>query len=130
MVAPQALMLSWNQLERMLAFTDVFLPNDDEAYAMTGLKDPADEANFFSRLNPDCAVVVIMGQRGALACRRGEMIQVGRYQVKAGGESGVGDAFSTGFITGPQFLELRFSSFKPAKGTAPLGYVSALHPKG
>jgi hypothetical protein len=47
-VAPQALMLSLNQLERMLAFTDVFLPKHDETYAMTGLKDPADQANFFS----------------------------------------------------------------------------------
>ena len=30
----------------MLAYTDVFLPNDDEAEAMTGLKDPVEQATF------------------------------------------------------------------------------------
>jgi sugar/nucleoside kinase (ribokinase family) len=34
------LVMSRQQLESMLAYTDVFLPNDDESEAMTGLKDP------------------------------------------------------------------------------------------
>ncbi len=66
-VTPPGLALSRGQLEAMLAYTDVFLPNNDEAEAMTGLKDPIEQARFLSSLNPACDVVITLGARG---CRR------------------------------------------------------------
>ena len=84
----------------MLAYTDVFLPNNDEAEAMTGLKDPIEQASFLSSLNPTCDVVITMGARGAVACRGREMIEAGTYSVKSIDESGAGDAFAAGYITG------------------------------
>jgi sugar/nucleoside kinase (ribokinase family) len=99
-VTPPGLALSRGQLEAMLAYTDIFLPNNDEAEAMTGLKDPIEQASFLSSLNPTCDVVITMGARGAVACRGREMIEAGTYSVKSIDESGAGDAFAAGYITG------------------------------
>ena len=99
-VTPAGLAFSRSQLEEMLDCTDVFLPNDDEAYAMTGLKDPVAQVDYFSQLNPECDVVITLGKRGAVACRKGEVIRAGAYQVRSVDESGAGDAFAAGFITG------------------------------
>ena len=115
-----------DQIEPALHYTDAFLPNDDEARALTGRTDPSDQAEVLSRLNPDCVVVVTMGQRGALARHRDQVIRVGAYQVDCVDESGAGDAFDAGFVTG--LLEewslestLRFASAMGASCTRALG---------
>ncbi|MEW5976227.1 MAG: sugar kinase [Acidobacteriota bacterium] len=128
---PPGLVLSRSQLEEMLADTDVFLPNNDEAAAMTGLDDPVAQANLFSELNPHCDVVITLGSRGALACREGEMIQAGTYAVKSVDESGAGDAFAAGYITGLlQGWELektvRFASAVGASCTRALGCTAGV----
>ena len=115
-----------DQIEPALHYTDAFLPNDDEARALTGRTDPSDQAEALSRLNPDCVVVITMGQRGALARHRDQVIRVGAYQVDCVDESGAGDAFDAGFVTG--LLEewslestLRFASAMGASCTRALG---------
>ena len=115
-----------DQIEPALHYTDAFLPNDDEARALTGRTDPSDQAEVLSRLNPDCVVVITMGQRGALARHRDQVIRVGAYQVDCVDESGAGDAFDAGFVTG--LLEewslestLRFASAMGASCTRALG---------
>jgi sugar/nucleoside kinase (ribokinase family) len=130
-VTPPGLSLSESQLSDMLALTDVFLPNDDEAFVMTGKHEPEDQADFFSRLNPDCTVVVTQGPRGALARRNNEMIQVGTYAVSSIDGSGAGDAFAAGFISG--LLEgwslestLRFASAVGASCTRALGCINGV----
>jgi sugar/nucleoside kinase (ribokinase family) len=67
-----------------------------------------------------------MGQRGALARRRDQVIRAGAYQVDCVDESGAGDAFDAGFVTG--LLEewslestLRFASAMGASCTRALG---------
>src|SRR5262245_1439495 len=130
-VAPPGLSLSKSQLRDMLAFTDVFLPNDDEAFAMTGQRDPEAQTEFLARLNPDCTVVVTRGPRGALARSRGEVIRVGTYSVNSIDGSGAGDAFASGFITG--LLEgwtlestLCFASAVGASCTRALGCIDGV----
>jgi sugar/nucleoside kinase (ribokinase family) len=130
-VTPPGLSLSESQLRDMLAFTDVFLPNDDEAFVMTGEREPESQADFFARLNPECTVVVTQGPRGALARRKNEMIQVGAYSVNSIDGSGAGDAFAAGFITG--LLEgwslegtLRFASAVGASCTRTLGCINGV----
>jgi sugar/nucleoside kinase (ribokinase family) len=44
--------------------------------------------------------VITLGARGAVACRGSEIIQAGTYSVQSIDESGAGDAFAAGFITG------------------------------
>jgi len=130
-VTPPGLTLSESQLREMLAFTDVFLPNDDEAFAMTGKREPDAQADSFARLNPECTIVVTRGPRGALARRKGEMIQTGIYSVNSIDGSGAGDAFAAGFITG--LLEgwslentLRFASAVGASCTRALGCINGV----
>jgi sugar/nucleoside kinase (ribokinase family) len=115
-----------DRIEPALHYTDAFLPNDDEARALTGRTDPSDQAEVLSRLNPDCVVVVTMGQRGALARHRDQVIRAGAYRVDCVDESGAGDAFDAGFVTG--LLEewslestLRFASAMGASCTRALG---------
>jgi sugar/nucleoside kinase (ribokinase family) len=125
-VIPSGQSVSGEQLAAMLAYTDVFLPNDDEAYALTGLREPRAQAGYLARTNPDCCVVVTQGRRGALAQRKDEVIQVGTYAVEAIDESGSGDAFAAGVITGVLqgwSLEdiLRFASAVGASCTRALG---------
>lgn len=130
-VTPPDLRLSREQLEAMLAFTDVFLPNDDEGYVMSGLKDPAEQLKLFSRLNPKCDVVITLGRRGAVACRRGQMFRSGSYAVNSLDESGAGDAFAAGFICGllenwPLEKTLRFASAVGASCTRALGCTAGV----
>jgi sugar/nucleoside kinase (ribokinase family) len=125
-VTPSGVSVSREHVATMLAYTDVFLPNDDEAYAMTGLRSPQAQADYLARMNPECCVVVTQGRRGALAQRKDEVIQVGAYAVEAIDESGAGDAFAAGFITGMLqgwSLEetLRFASAVGASCTRALG---------
>lgn len=130
-VTPPGLAISRPQLESMLAYTDVFLPNDDEAQAMTGLKDPVAQARFLSSLNPLCDVVITLGSRGAVACRGNEIIQAGTYSVQSVDGSGAGDAFAAGFITGlleewPLEKTLSFASAVGASCTSALGCTAGV----
>jgi sugar/nucleoside kinase (ribokinase family) len=115
-----------DQIEPALHYTDAFLPNDDEARALTGRTDPTEQAEVLSRLNPDCVVIITMGGRGALARHRDQTIRAGAYQVDCIDESGAGDAFAAGFITGlleswPLESTLRFASAVGASCTRALG---------
>jgi sugar/nucleoside kinase (ribokinase family) len=130
-VTPPGLTMSRQQLEAMLAYTDVFLPNDDEAAALTGLKDPVAQARFLSNLNPDCDVIITRGPRGTVACRGSEMIQTSAYSIPFIDGSGAGDAFAAGFITG--ILEgwtlektLSFASAVGASCTSALGCTAGV----
>jgi len=130
-VVPPGLSLTQSQVEAMLAYADVFLPNDDEGYAMSGLREPRDQAEFFARANPACDVVITQGARGALARRANEVIQVGAYSVRSVDGSGAGDAFAAGFVAG--LLEdwsleetLRFASAVGASCTRALGCINGV----
>jgi sugar/nucleoside kinase (ribokinase family) len=130
-VIPPGSAIPGEKIAEMLAFTDVFLPNDDEAFMLTGIRDPWAQARHLVQINSDCCVVVTQGKRGALARRKNEVIQVGTYPTKLIDESGAGDAFAAGFITG--ILEgwgleetLRFASAVGASCTRALGCIDGV----
>ena len=130
-VVPPGLAISREQLERMLSLTDVFLPNDDEALLLTGVRDPLAQANYFSSINPNCCVVITQGKRGSLARHGDEIIKAGTYAVKSIDESGAGDAFAAGFITGvleswPLQDTLKFASAVGASCTRALGCIEGV----
>jgi sugar/nucleoside kinase (ribokinase family) len=117
---------SLDQIEPALAYTDAFLPNDDEARLLTGRTDPLDQAEILSRSNPECSIIITMGRRGALARHRDQVLRAGAYQVDCVDESGAGDAFDAGFVTGllehwPLESTLRFASALGASCTRTLG---------
>jgi len=125
-VIPGGSSVSMEQIKPVLAYTDVFLPNDDEARALTGQVDPIGQADYLVRLNPDCTVVITLGSRGALARQGAEVIQAKTFEMESVDESGAGDAFAAGFITGllenwPLDHTLRFASSVGASCTRALG---------
>ena len=114
------------QVQPALPYTDVFLPNDDEARALTGRSDPLEQAEALAEINPDCTIVITQGRRGALAKQGRSVVRAGVFRVDAIDESGSGDAFDAGFLAA--MLEgkslndsLRFASAVGASCTRALG---------
>jgi len=125
-VIPAGSPSAWEDIRQALPYTDAFLPNDDEARALTGRVDPAEQAEVLARLNPDCTVVITQGKAGVLARRGGQVLRAGSFKVDSIDESGGGDAFDAGFLVG--MLEnwtlehsLRFASAVGASCTRALG---------
>jgi sugar/nucleoside kinase (ribokinase family) len=88
-----------SRLSEVLPHTDVFLPNDEEAYLLTGETQPARMAK--KLLGHGCgAVVITQGARGTLYMSASETISSGIYSVDYVDGSGSGDAFDAGFTIG------------------------------
>jgi sugar/nucleoside kinase (ribokinase family) len=89
----------WPKLELLLAETDICLPNEDEAAAITGLTDPLDQAARFRDAGAG-TVVITQGERGTLLVNKDLRIRAAAYPTQFVGGTGAGDAFDAGFITG------------------------------
>lgn len=89
----------WSQLEKLLAFTDVFLPNNDEAAIITGLDNPQDQAQKFFDAGAGTAVVTC-GGAGTVLVTAGSRFHAASYPVTHVGSTGAGDAFDAGYIAG------------------------------
>ncbi len=84
---------------KVLPYTDLFLPNLDEASLLTGTADPLEQARIFNRLG--CNVVVItMGEEGSLVMRGEQALRATSFRIDVVDPSGAGDAFDAGFIWG------------------------------
>jgi sugar/nucleoside kinase (ribokinase family) len=123
---PAGARVSLLDVQEVLLVTDVFLPNDNEAQALTGRRDPWEQAEVLSRFNPHCTVVITRGRDGVVARRGDEVLQAGIFKVDSIDESGSGDAFDAGFLVGmlrKWALEksLRFASAVGASCTRALG---------
>lgn len=116
--------LEW--VEPVLPYADLFLPNNDEARILTGHDDPQDQAEVLARLNPNCIVAITLGCNGVLVSHHGKVLRAPAYPMPCVDESGAGDAFAAGFITGllekwPLEKTLRFASAVGASCTRALG---------
>lgn len=85
------------QLKPLLPFIDVFLPNDDEARAFTGLADPFDQLRAFADAGAN-TVIVTRGGLGSVAISEGKTWSCGAYSMDVVDPSGSGDAFTSGVI--------------------------------
>ena len=125
-VIPAGFASPLEDIQQALPYTDLFLPNNDEARALTGRIDPLEQAEMLARFNPDGTIVITQGSGGALARRGSEILRAGAFKVDSIDESGSGDAFDAGFLVG--ILEgwslegsLRFASALGASCTRALG---------
>ncbi|MFN8009114.1 MAG: sugar kinase [Terriglobia bacterium] len=130
-VVPAEVSVSRDDLKKMLQYTDVFLPNDDEAFALTGHRSALEQSAFFAGLNPECTTVITLGSRGALVRQRDKVLCSGVYSMKSIDGSGAGDAFDAGFITGllegwPVEKTLQFASAVGASCTRALGCTAGV----
>ncbi len=86
-------------LQQLLPETDVFLPNSDEARALTGQTDPQRQAEAFVEAGVGTAVVTC-GEGGTWLATREYTLHAGVYDVPFVGGTGAGDAFVAGYIAG------------------------------
>jgi sugar/nucleoside kinase (ribokinase family) len=85
--------------EQLLALTDVFLPNDDEAAIITGERDPLRQAQRFLGCGAG-AVIITQGGDGFVAATKDRVVRAGVFPIDAVDPSGAGDAFDAGYIVG------------------------------
>lgn len=83
----------------LIPLVDIFLPNEPEALALTGLADPAAAAAALAERSRGW-VVVKLGDRGAVACNAdGEKIRIDALAIEVTDTTGAGDSFAAGLIT-------------------------------
>ncbi len=98
-VAPSGRALSLDDVAGVLPDVDYFVPNDDEAAALTGESDPRRQAERLLELGAG-TVIVTMGERGLIAVSRDETIELPAPHVDFVEPSGAGDAFAAGLVYG------------------------------
>jgi sugar/nucleoside kinase (ribokinase family) len=80
----------------VLRHVDVFLPNQDEACALTGTNTPEDALHALD--NGITRSVVKAGSRGAFLRERGESVFAPAYALNPVDTTGAGDSFNAGFL--------------------------------
>jgi sugar/nucleoside kinase (ribokinase family) len=87
----------WPYLEPVLPWTDVFLPNDHEARAITQLTEPAAQAAAFRQAGAQ-TVVITCGNRGSVIASPNGIFRAAAFPVEFIDGTGSGDAFAAGYI--------------------------------
>jgi sugar/nucleoside kinase (ribokinase family) len=82
---------------RLVPYIDVFLPNLEQAAALTGLSDPVAIARKLLAAGPG-AVVLTMGESGSLYVSDTEQIHTPALEVDVVDTTGCGDAFCAGYL--------------------------------
>jgi len=86
-------------LRGSLQFVDFFIPNMDEARAITGIDDPHTAG--LALLSDGCGTVVIkLGGEGSLLVSNSGEIHIPAHKVNVYDAVGAGDVFNAGFIFG------------------------------
>jgi sugar/nucleoside kinase (ribokinase family) len=88
-----------DELEAVLPHTDVFLPNNDEAEMLTGETAPLRQAAVLQAKGAK-TVVITRGGEGLLCASGGQTWQAPHFPSEVVDQTGAGDAFCAGFITG------------------------------
>lgn len=88
------------KVERLLPFTDYFIPSEEEARALSGLHANHDLAHFLLDRGAEC-VILTLGAQGAFYCHKnGLEFCTPSFQVDVKCTCGCGDCFNGGFATG------------------------------
>ena len=90
---------TWNSnLAEVLTYTDIFLPNEREACAISGRPNAASAIAALALSAP--TVAIKLGRKGAIARRGSEQIGCTAFPVEVVDTTGAGDSFNAGFICG------------------------------
>ncbi len=84
-------------LQGLLAQTSIFLPNLEEARAVTGAAGPSEAARALAALGPEL-VVVKLGREGSLARAGGREVRQPALPAEVVDTVGAGDVFNAGFL--------------------------------
>ncbi len=121
------------QFEKVLPHVDAFIPNNDEAYIITGETEPERQAELLLGLGVK-NVVITLGFEGSLLRTKNLLIKSKCYGVDFVDASGAGDAFDAGFIAalleGEQLdMALKWASAMGASCVKKLGCSDGLFSK-
>ena len=83
----------------VLPFTDVFLPNQDEAALLTGESEALRQAEIFVEYGARTAVIT-RGADGVVVHTQQTTFSVPAFPVEVVDGSGAGDAFGAGYVVG------------------------------
>jgi sugar/nucleoside kinase (ribokinase family) len=124
-VAPSGARPSIETLRPLLEQTDYFVPNHDEARAITGEDDPRQQARLLAELGAG-TVMIKLGERGLHVLAGSESFDLGAATVEAVDPSGAGDAFAAGLALGileewPVERTAQFASVLGASACTALG---------
>jgi sugar/nucleoside kinase (ribokinase family) len=129
-VAPSGRALSPDDVAGVLPQVDFFVPNADEAAALTGVRDPHKQVERLLELGAG-TVIVTMGEQGVVAGSADGVIELPAPRVQVVEPSGAGDAFAAGLVFG--LLEgwdlprcLAFASMIGASACTRLGCTAGL----
>ena len=128
-VVPQTLS-GMKSLKPLLPLIDIFVPNEDEAKAFTGLTDPYDQLRVLEKAGAN-TVIITRGGEGTVAAQEGRIWSGGTYQMDVVDPSGSGDAFTSGVIRSllkdwPLPEMLRYASAVGASATRAAGTTDAV----
>jgi sugar/nucleoside kinase (ribokinase family) len=89
----------WDELQLVLPYTDVFLPNTDEGWQITGLTAPVEQARALRDAGARTVIVTCGGGGSVLADATG-FYEASSFPVEFVDGTGSGDAFCAGYISG------------------------------
>jgi sugar/nucleoside kinase (ribokinase family) len=117
--------LSLDAVRELLPLTDYFLPNEDEARALTGEPEPRAQAELIVAAGAR-TVVIKRGADGAFVRSGDDAFQLGAPPIDAVEPSGAGDAFAAGLVVGllerwPLERSVRYASVIGASACTALG---------
>jgi sugar/nucleoside kinase (ribokinase family) len=122
--------VSLDLLADVLPQVDLFIPNEDEARALTGMAEPESQAKQLREAGAT-AVVVTMGAEGSVFVDDEHSLHVEAPKVEVVDGSGAGDAYTAGLIAG--HLQgwdvergLRFASVLGASACTKLGCTAGV----
>ncbi|HEV8001371.1 MAG TPA: carbohydrate kinase family protein [Planctomycetaceae bacterium] len=87
----------WPLLEPVLPYTDVFLPNEDEARALTKCAEAADQARAFRDAGAE-TVVITRGHKGVVVASTSGVFRANSFPIEFVDGTGGGDAFAAGYV--------------------------------
>ncbi len=85
-------------LDKVLPLIDIFLPNEQEALAITGQATIAEALSALAQIIP--TVVIKLGADGAICQHAGEQTQHPGFPATGVDTTGTGDSFDAGFLYG------------------------------
>jgi sugar/nucleoside kinase (ribokinase family) len=118
------------KIKNVLPFVDYFFPNNDEAFEITKLEKPQDQAKYFLDWGVK-ATAITCGMDGVIYKDNKHVFQVEPYKINFVDGSGSGDAFTAGMAIGiseswPTLDSLKFGAVLGASVCQGLGCNTTL----
>jgi sugar/nucleoside kinase (ribokinase family) len=98
-VVPTGSYVALDDVQELLPLTDYFVPNEDEARALSGEEEPSAQAQRFLECGAG-SVVIKRGELGAFVRSGDKAFELPAPPVEVVEPSGAGDAFAAGLILG------------------------------